>query len=98
MEAPARRSDKRKSEDEKFASTEGEKEVTNTKPRKNKPNGSPSKKMDKKRKKKIKTPKIAVNRPPVRNEDKASIDDVEKIAQNISQGKDEELDAFILDG
>merc|ERR1740124_1842528 len=50
------------------------------------------------RKKKIKTPKIAVNRPPVRNEDKASIDDVEKIAQNISQGKDEDLDAFILDG
>merc|ERR1740124_933785 len=39
---------------------------------------APARRWIRKGKKKIKTPKIAVNRPPVRNEDKASIDDVEK--------------------
>lgn len=90
-------SDKKNTDDDKFASAEGEIETV-TKPKKKSPNGSPSKKKGKKNKNKNKNPKVAVNRPSVRNEEKVPIDDVEKIAQNISQNKDDDLDALIFEG
>lgn len=86
--------DEKNSEEEKLASTEGAIEVA--KPKKKSNGGSPSKKKAKK-KKKDKSSKVAVNRP--RNDDNVLVDDVEKIAQFISQNKDEDIgDVLFADG
>jgi len=84
--------DEKSAEDEK-AAMDGGMEVTKSK---KSLNGSPTKKKEKKKKKKkdpSSSPKVAVNRPPARDEDK----DVENMARQIAQNKDDIDDLFFPD-